>query len=390
MNPEKSSGTNSRIDVADVLRGIAIGGIVIIHFLEHLDFFEYPEWTPLDHTVWEVTFFLLAGKMYAVFALLFGFSFFIQDDNRRRRGEDFRLRFAWRMVLLMGLGAFDLMFYNGDILFLYAVCALPVIPFIRASDRVLKIAALILLVQPVELVLLVKGLVNPEATLPAIDPGPYFEIMTPVKVHGGFFDVAAVDFRCGIAGHFAWSLHCGRLTQIVMLFISGILIGRRRLLCDEGGNMRIWKRVLAGGLVVSAVMIVLLKYVQPLFVNECVSHSLEAMFGMWRNLAMMLVIVSCVVLAFYRTKARAGLMKIAPYGRMSLTNYIGQSVMGSLLFYGWGFGLYRYAGPAISLLMGIAVVLLQYLFCVTWLRYHRRGPFEELWSRATWIFSKNR
>lgn len=377
-----------RIDVVDVLRGIAIGGIVIIHFLEHLDFFKFPAWTPLDQKVWDVAFFLIAGKMYAIFALLFGFSFFIQDDNRRRRGEDFRLRFAWRMVLLMALGLFDMLFYNGDILFVYAVCALPIIPFIRADDRVLKIAALILLVQPVELFWLIRGAINPDTPLPAIDSGPYFDAMLPVKTDGGFFDVAAANIRYGLPCHFIWSLQCGRLTQILLLFISGILAGRRRLFCDEAGNMRIWRRTLVGGVAMSAVMIALLKYVQPQVSNVCVSHSLEIMFAMWRNLAMMLVIVSCVLLLFYRTKARSALMKIAPYGRMSLTNYIGQSVFGSMLFYGWGFGLYRYAGPTVSLLMGIAIVMLQYAFCVMWLKYNRRGPFEELWSRATWIFSK--
>ena len=377
---------NSRIDVADVLRGIAIGGIVVIHFLEHLDFYNFPPLTALDRRVWDVTFFLLAGKMYAVFALLFGFSFFIQDDNRARRGEDFRLRFAWRMVLLMVLGLFDMTFYNGDILFLYAVCALPVIPFIRASNRALKIAALILLLQPVEVAFLVAGLVNPEATLPGIDSGPYFEAMLSSKAEGGFLDVAAVSVRYGLPCNFVWSFQVGRLEQIPFLFITGILLGRRRLLCDEGNNMRIWRRLLVIGVAATAILLPLANRLPQMAANECVSHGLDVMLNRWKDLAMMVVIVSAVVLTFYRTRARKMLMWIAPYGRMSLTNYFGQSIFGAMLFYNWGFGLYRIAGHTISLLLGMGFVCVQYIFCRLWLAHNKRGPFEELWHKGTWLF----
>ncbi|MBQ5572667.1 MAG: DUF1624 domain-containing protein, partial [Bacteroidaceae bacterium] len=111
---------NSRIDAADVLRGFAIAGIILIHFLEHMNFYSFPELTKLDENVWDTIFFLFAGKMYAIFAILFGLSFFIQHDNQAQKGKDFRPRFVWRMVLLMLFGLLDLMFYNGDILFIYA------------------------------------------------------------------------------------------------------------------------------------------------------------------------------------------------------------------------------------------------------------------------------
>ena len=86
---------NSRIDAADVLRGFAIAGIILIHFLEHMNFYSFPELTKLDENVWDTIFFLFAGKMYAIFAMLFGLSFFIQHDNQAQKGEDFRPRFVW-------------------------------------------------------------------------------------------------------------------------------------------------------------------------------------------------------------------------------------------------------------------------------------------------------
>ena len=102
MSYAPSLKPNTRIDVADILRGIAIGGIVLIHFIEHLNFYLFPEpsspfMATLNQNVWDTTFFLLAGKMYAIFSMLFGLSFFIQHDNQAQLGVDFRPRFLWRI-----------------------------------------------------------------------------------------------------------------------------------------------------------------------------------------------------------------------------------------------------------------------------------------------------
>ena len=126
-----------------------------------------------------------------------------------------------------------------------------------------------------------------------------------------------------------------------------------------------------------AVLIPLYYIVPGLFETRCVSKSLNVMLNMWKNLAMMLAIVSGTTLLFYKTSAKNWLIKIAPYGKMSLTNYLTQSIFGAMLFYNWGF-----------FLMGVGLVILQYLFCTWWLKNHKRGPFEELWSQATWIGRK--
>ena len=51
-----------------------------------------------------------------MFALLFGFSFYIQDNNQQRRGKDFRLRFLWRLFILFIIGQFNAAFFTGEIL----------------------------------------------------------------------------------------------------------------------------------------------------------------------------------------------------------------------------------------------------------------------------------
>ena len=72
-------------------------------------------------------------------------------------------------------------------------------------------------------------------------------------------------------------------------------------------------------------------------------------------------------------------------GRMSLTNYILQSVAGAILYYGFGFGLYKLTGATYGLLIGISLTLFFAFFCRYWTKRHKHGPLEGLWHKATWI-----
>ena len=378
------------MDVADILRGIAIGGIVLIHFIEHLNFYLFPEpsspfMATLNQNVWDTTFFLLAGKMYAIFSMLFGLSFFIQHDNQAQLGVDFRPRFLWRMVLLMMFGLFDLLFYNGDILTLYAVCGVLVVPFVRANNRVLVAATILFALQPVEIAYIIMGLIDPTTTSLNLGSGALFKAILPAQAEGSIVDVAIKGIQNGFPVNFLWAIEHGRFTQTIFLFLLGIYLGRRRLFYDEGNNVAIWKRVLVGSLCAFAVLFPLYKVVPNMIDTACIKESVKVMLNMWKNFAMMLFYVSGVVVLFYRTTAKNFLIKIAPYGKMSLTNYLSQSIIGGFVFYNWGLGLYKYSGHTSSLMLGVLCVALQYLFCRWWLKSHSHGPFEALWRKLTWI-----
>lgn len=385
-----SGKPNTRIDVADILRGIAIGGIILIHFIEHMNFYQFPDasspfWAKMNQSVWDTTFFLLAGKMYAIFAMLFGLSFYIQHDNQAQKGIDFRPRFVWRMILLMLFGLFDLLFYNGDILFLYAVCGLLVIPFIRASDKVILWTAVFLFLQPVEIVYMILGAINPELAPMDLGSGSCWGPLYEACGNGSILDVAAAGIRYGLPVNFLWAIENGRMTQTVCFFLFGILLGRKRLFYNEGNNLVIWKNIFIIAFF-GFIFLLPLYYLLPETVeSRCVANSLNVMLNMWKNFSMMLMIVAGVTLLFYKTKAQKWLIKIAPFGKMSLTNYLGQSMIGGLIFYNWGFGLYRHCGHTASFCLGICCIIILYTFCNWWLKSHKRGPFEELWSRATWI-----
>ena len=378
---------NSRIDVADILRGIAIAGIILIHFLEHMNFWDYKglEIGTVDQAIFDSTFFLLAGKMYAIFAMLFGLSFFIQHDNQAQKGIDFRPRFAWRMVLLLLFGLFDLLFYNGDILFIYGLCGFLVIPFIRASNKVILGVALFLLLQPVELTYVILSALDPST--PALDLGSgdhYLALFGPCG-SGTWLDVAEGGITHGLPANILWAIENGRMTQTVCFFLMGIYLGRKRLFYNEGNNLEVWRKVLIYATIGFAVLTPLYYYLPEQANGECMQKSLVAMFNMWKNVCMMLMIISGVTLAYYKTCAKNWLIKIAPYGKMSLTNYLGQSIIGGILFYQWGFGLWNDCAHTVSFLMGIGVIVLQFIFCTWWMKHHKRGPFEQLWYNLTWL-----
>ena len=326
--------------------------------------------------------------------MLFGLSFFIQHDNQAQQGKDFRPRFVWRMVLLFLWGIFDLLFYNGDILTVYAACGILVIPFIRANNKVLIAATIFFALQPIELYYIIMGLIDPATQSLNLGSSELFHSILPAQESGNIVDVAVAGLRYGFPVNFTWAIEHGRMTQTIFLFLLGIYLGRKRLFYDEGNNIETWKKIIIISLCAFVVLYPLHDAVKDVIANTpkadrtCVQKSLKVMLNMWRNISMMFVYVSGVVLLYYRTSARNFLSKIAPYGKMSLTNYLTQSIIGGFVFYNWGLGMFRYSGHTSSLLLGVLCIALQYMFCRWWLKSHSHGPFEAVWRKLTWFGKK--
>jgi uncharacterized protein len=111
---------------------------------------------------------------------------------------------------------------------------------------------------------------------------------------------------------------------------------------------------------------------------------LDAIVSSWSNFCFMIVLVSTIVVLNDKGILRNLFLFFAPLGKMSLTNYMMQSIIGSCLYYGFGFGLYQYTGATVCLLIGLALAIFQQWFCRWWLRSHDKGVLEGLWHRLTW------
>ena len=363
---------NTRIDVADALRGIAVAGIILYHSVEHFDIFTQDpivHTLACDKTVGDVLAWLLSGKMYGIFAMLFGLSFFIMNDNQQQKGRSFSGRFAWRMCLLFVFGLINVAFYDGDILMLYAVYGLLLIPISYLPSKAVWCIIGLLAIQPVELYCLITGT--------TIDHSTLFEIYNKtiaLHEHGTFWENAVNNLRYGFELNLRFNVFSGRLTQLLCLFILGMQLGRQRLFYNEGKNLQIWHIILC----ISATLVIALSFVD--------FGALEMWLKPIYSLFILLMIVSGVVSAWYAFKGvRSVLHHLCIFGRMSLTNYLLQSIIGSFIFSGYGLECYRLVGTTYAVLIGLGMVFCQYLFCRYWFSTHPRGPLEGLWRKLTWM-----
>lgn len=382
-----------RIDLADALRGFAVLGILIVHSVEHYNNPAYPEVTNtwlnfFDEIVLSATFFLFGGKAYAIFALLFGFSFFIQDNNQRSRGNDFRLRFLWRLVLLFGWGVLNAIFYTGDILVFFSFVAVSLVLVSRLPDKVVFWIAFIFLLQPLEWIKVVTGIINPSDE-PVVHLYTHYYLETiPVLENGNFWETVKMSLTSGQLYSFLWQVESGRLFQTSSLFMFGMLIGRRNLFINTPLNIKFWIRIAFTAIILFLPLNGLNQIVPEYVTNETVLSSLKIITKSLTSLSFMFFMVGLFILIFYLTDFQKVLMKLTIYGRMSLTMYITQSILGGFIFLNWGLGLGTILSISQSLLIALVIFIVQYSFAYFWFKYHKQGPIEWVWKKATWIGGK--
>ena len=391
-NGELRSG--ERVLAVDALRGFAVMGIVLLHNIEHFNFYSFPEVSSpflgsLDKQLWDLLFFLFSGKAYAIFALLFGFTFYLQNHNCERRGEDFRNRYMWRLVLLLGFGFINASFFPGEILVLYALLGFVLVPVRHLSDKVVAWIAFILMLQPLEWCKVVYALIHPEANPEQM----IFSLGDVYPELGGhsLWEMIKVNFVTGQLASLNWAWCYGRVFQTASLFMIGMLLGRKGLfrLTDETrtGVMHFWQRVAFYALPSAVLLYFGKEFIYGQIANPFLKATMQTIWNSWYNLAFMLVMVSAFLLLYWINEGRVQRL-LVPYGKMSLTDYVSQSIIGSFLYFGYGLGLHQYCGTTYSLLIGIAFFLLQLGFAHWWFRHFRRGPLETLWHRLTWIGKK--
>ena len=392
---ENNTHTNKeRIFAIDALRGFAVMGIILLHNIEHFNYYSFPQTdspllASLDQHLWDLLFFCFSGKAYAIFALLFGFTFYLQSHNCEKRGEDFRNRYMWRLVLLLGFGFINALFFPGEILVLYALLGFVLVSVRHLSDKVVAWIAFILMLQPLEWVKVVYALINPEA-----NPQQMIYSLSDVYPQLGgnsLWEMIKVNFVTGQLASLNWAWCYGRVFQTASLFMIGMLLGRKGLFrlteatCEK--VLHFWMRVGIYALPTAVILYYLKDFIYSQTEDPFLKTTLQTIWNSWYNLAFMLVIVSAFLLLYWINQGK--IQKIlVPYGKMSLSDYVSQSIIGSLIYFGYGFEMHRYCGTTYSLLIGITFFLLQLAFAHWWFRHFKRGPLETIWHRLTWIGKK--
>lgn len=369
---------SSRISMVDALRGWALLGLFLVHCVERFQLYGLALWNDASLS-W--IFFLFGGKSYALFAMLFGFSFATIMGNERKRGGDFTWRFVWRLVLLLGFGTLHAMLYRGEILQVLAVVGLLLIPFDRVkSDRVLLVLAALAFLQLPHFVRLL-----------AAEAGQGWALASPLYFTAGdlrtlsegtFWQATVDNITGGTVAKWSYYLEAGRVTQIVGLFFVGMVAQRRGWLAEAGAHKGALLAVAAAGGLVWAFGPGLAGWLTGDPGSPAGQRLAQQIGNLWGQLGGTAVHAAVFALVWH-SPLRVLVGWLAAPGRMTLTLYIGQSLIGTTLLFGWGFGLWNAFSPTVMMLGGIVLYGLQAVFAALWFRRYRFGPLEWIWRAAT-------
>ena len=377
-----------RIELVDALRGFAVMAILLVHNVEHFIFPVYPidspEWlNMLDQGTFDVVFALFGGKAYAIFALLFGFTFYIQCENQRRKGKDFGYRFLWRLVLLVGFATLNAAFFpGGDVLLLFAIMGLVLFVTRNWSDKAVLIAAIFFTLQPVEWFHYIMSLMDSSYQLPDYGVGPMYDTVAEATKSGNFWDFLWCNVTLGQKASLMWAVGAGRILQTAGLFLIGFYIGRKQLFVVDRMKLGFWIKTL----IISAICFAPLHSWRNLIMegSPMIQQTVGTVFDMWQKLAFTFVLVSSFVLLYQNKAFQQRVSNLRFYGRMSLTNYVSQSIIGAIIYFPFALYLAPYCGYFVSLLIGFVVFFAQVMFCKWWFKTHKQGPLESLWHWWTW------
>lgn len=388
------TAAHERIGLLDGLRGLALAGIFVVN----IQWFSRP-WQEfgngmaqglagVDHAVAWCVHVFVAGKFWVLFSLLFGIGFALMMERAQASGRPVRL-YLRRLAVLFVLGiAHALLVWVGDILHAYAIAALGLLLMRGLSARAQLGIGLSIYLGLYALSLL-GGL-----AMTAMPPGPpelrqlladgvrEGTAAAAAYAGGGFAEVTAQrarDFSMLLANAF------GVVPMALAVFLVGSWLFRSGRIGDVAGHRRFFVRMAAWcvplGLALTLASARLSTghaegFNNPRWVLASSLHGLGA-------LPLTLGGVAALALAWQGVVGRRVLGALAPAGRMALTNYLLQSVVAALVFYGYGLAMWGRIGNAGMVVLAGAVFAMQVLAGRWWLERYRFGPLEWVWRWLT-------
>jgi uncharacterized protein len=390
---------SERNPVIDILRGFALFGILLVNFPGS----EAGRSGSADDAVRRLLSILVSGKFYTTFSFLFGLGFALQLLRARSRGKRVVPVYVRRMLVLflIGLGH-AVLIWQGDVLMIYAFMGLFLIPLRNWPARVLLPLAVVVVageyfLSATERPYLVRDLVprisNPEleqdselqdalAYNEARDAG---QRLWAACQSGTYLEAVAARFevwrlRNRYTFRYIW------LTSFAM-FLVGLCAGRHALIRHPPVRSVLIQRIMGVALPIWLLLGVLTTYgPQVLGASYYKIH--------WKLITLAWVVHEPAGSLFYVSgiltllalwpRWIARLASLGAVGRMALSNYLLQSVIGTLLYYGYGLGLEAKLGMLSGLLVAMAVFIVQIILSRWWLGHFQFGPFEWVWRLLTY------
>lgn len=380
--------TSERIDMLDAIRGFALFGILLMNLeafngpimqaISGID----PTLHGLDRIADAFIYIFVQGKFWTLFSLLFGIGFAIMYDSAARSGGDFRRIYKRRLWALLAIGAaHGILVWEGDILFTYALAGFVLLWRMKSDTPPRLVRILMVYCAPLAMLALAGAMAGNH------DDGPDIAklMAEESRFQGHSPYLATLQWR---AGYFLQSL--GNLVILLPMAAAVFALGVRlhRLgwsrpasSADDGGG---WAAIYCylAGLALMVASISISPDVSPV--------RIDAVFATVNILNMLAGLLMCLGMFFglrwlwLRTWFQKRLALLAPLGRMALSNYLGQSVICTFIFSGYGLGYFQQLPRAWHIPFAIAVIAAQAALSTLWLSRFSMGPAEFLWRWLTY------
>lgn len=383
-----------RIDLLDVLRGFALGGIVVVNYqvFAGLLFMDPAAvaalgMTAADRAIQFLIHLLLEQKFYSLFSLLFGIGFSIQMGRATDRGSAFAPFFRRRLAVLLGIGLLHaILIWPGDILVLYAVLGFVLLLFREASARTVLRWGIALLLSPIAIygLFLAIRMPDPMASMAGNGPSPLLRALTAFA-EGSYPEVVATNAFMFV-GRWIQYLLSIRIPRVLGMFLIGVWLDRRNVFRNPEENRALLVRTAVWGAAIGLPANAAVAWMGesqaslPASARGLLSMSLSAVGVPTLALAY----ASAIALAMRKMAGRSGWMVLAPMGRMALTQYLLQSVVAVAVFYGLGLGLLGRTRPLTATAIALLVFTVQLVLSRLWMARFAFGPAEWVWRRLTY------
>lgn len=398
MNPPPLPESPDRIALLDIVRGVALPGILLMNIEwftrwpgELGQGFE-PGIAGIDHLAAWLILVLVQGKFWLMFALLFGAGFTVMQQRAQAAGRPFVAPYLRRTAFLFVLGiAHALLIWVGDILHTYALAALGLLLFRNVEPLWRGVAGASLFLLPTVLLagstamyLLVPALGEMQAA--AVDETFAARAAEAAHIYANGDWPAITGQRVRDFLENAWSEFF--LVPVALgVFLFGSWLLAAGILSRPHEHLRVHRwfafAALPLGLALCAWGASLASGMGP---APTAAEMLAQFLGWVGAPLLMLGYVGALALASLRAGTGAWLRHwIAPSGRMALTNYLMASVICTTLFYGTGFGLWGQVSRTGQVGIVVVVLVLQVLLSRWWMQRFRYGPLEWLWRAVTWL-----
>jgi uncharacterized protein len=368
-----------RLISIDIIRGLAIMGILLVNapslngppVKDSVNFAFQNSF--LDIWYSKVLFAFAVGKFYPIFALLFGISvsiFLSPSKNLLKQ----RILFIKRQLALLLIGLMHItLVWWGDILTIYSILGLFLLPLSYRPAMAYKVFWFMLIVgffTSMAIALLPAEKILVYSSHHLYSTGTFLMLVKQRIIDTYGIYVPGLFLAPTLSQYLNSVLY---LWQLLLLFVLGFYLNSSGII-----------KQLTSSKSLSLKAIIAMSFLTILAIILASFDLISPMIAKWKGIIQGLFYISLLLYGLHNKRILSWLSLWANVGRMSLSNYLFHTITLSLIFYGYGLGLYGQIGPYKQIPIIITLISISLIFSTIWLKYFNFGPIEWLWRALTY------